>query len=222
MSRQMKSIFYSLILLVGILAFSTSFLFAKNRSINPKPSQEALGENTKKSAEPQTASTGSSQITKATASSDEPSHPENIYTIKSNETLFSIAQNHNITLAELSEINDIDDSDRIQEGQLLVIPDGGVVKYKVDTNQAQILQNQVDNNRTLWRVKPEETVRADGPVIFGLRIDDKYTLKDKDEANGTATVEAESANGRYLFTLVQPVTKGEKGVWAIESVKKIL
>ncbi|MBM2820577.1 MAG: Cell wall hydrolase, SleB, partial [Candidatus Berkelbacteria bacterium] len=152
---------------------------------------------------------------------DEPSHPSDIYAIQSKDTLFSIAQDNGLTLQELSEANGISDSNKIQSGHLIVIPKDGQVEYLVDPEQVDILQKQVDNGKLPWRLDPVQTAQADGPVIYGLSVSDKYTLQNKDTNGATATVKAESENGNIIITLVQSNIKGDKGIWVIKTVKKI-
>lgn len=219
MNKQLKFVFFTLIVLVGALSFSTAFLFANRSNNKPENNKDVKSVSTTATPKEKNTETVSSSVTRATSSSEEPSHPAKIYTIKQNETLFSISQDNGLTMSELIEVNGIEDSDKVQADKVIVIASNGFVEYNLDIDQMKILQNQVNNGRNLWRTDPLESARADTPVIFGLTISDNYSLINKD--NGAASVKAKSENGTFDIILVQGETKGEKGIWAIKSVKKI-
>ncbi len=222
MNKQMKILFYGLVILVAILASTTTFFAAKSRSTNSK---KAGVESTKSPATASTeaAATPGPQVSTAVSrpATEKPSSPNKTYTIQAKETLFGIAQKQGTTLADLSEANGITDADKIQAGQVLYIPENGQVEFMIDNTKATAIQNQVDQGKTQWRLAPDETARADAPNVYGLKVTDTYTIKNRDDANGTATVQASSEGGNFLITLTQPITKGEKGIWAIQSIKKI-
>lgn len=224
MTKQIKILFYTLIILIAGLSFSTSFFYAKSRKISVSPSptknltdvQAAADVKNKEDQGP----ASSSEVTKATTSAEEPAHPSQIYTIQLKDTLFSIAQDNGLTLAELAEANGITDANKIQAGQVIVILKNGQVEYTIDNEQLAILQKQVDNGKIPWRLDPVETAMADAPIIFGLKISDKYSLVSKDVQAGQAIIKAESEAGNFLITLIQPNIKGDKGIWALKIVKK--
>lgn len=224
MTKQMKIVFYGLIVLVAILAFSTSFFAFKsyhasntsNATSSPKPSNTgSQASTTTPSAQVSTA------VTKASSASERPSDPADTYTIQRGDLLAQIAQNHGLTLDELSTANAIDDPNKIQAGQIILLPKNNQITFIVDNTKATNLQKFVDNNKYPWRLDPVETTRADNTAAYGLGISDNFVLKDKNLNDGQATITV-SHNGRtYQIKLVQPVTKGEKGIWAIISIAPI-
>lgn len=222
MNRQTRIVFYGLIVLVALLAGSTSFFYAKSRPGSSKPKATDSGTTTSSStAAPTPTAVSSSQVTKAASASEKPSHPSDTYTIQQGETLFAIAQKQGITLKELSDANGITDTDKIQAGQVLIVPKGGQVSFTIDNTKATELQNSLDSGKILWRENPEDTARSDSPGVYGLKVTDNFVLKDRDNNSGTATVTASQEGKNYLIKLSQPATKGEKGLWAIESIAPV-
>lgn len=216
----MKPLFYGLIGLVAILAFTTAFFYAKSRSgKNGSPSSTKSPSMTSTEAGGGPSPRVSSAVNRPAA--NRPSSPSKTYTIQNNDTLFGIAQSQGITMAELSEANGITDADRIQAGQVLYIPENGQVDYSIDQEKANSLQEQADQGKVQWRLNPDETARADAPTVYGLKVSDNYTVKSRDDQKGMATVQASSELGNFLITLSQPIIKGQKGIWAIDSIKKI-
>jgi len=222
MDKQMKILFYGLVVLVGILASTTTFFAAKSRSLNSgktavKSTQSPSTTSTEAVATP------SPQVSTAVTrpATEKPSSPNKTYTIQAHETLFGIAQEQGTTLTELAEANGITDPNKIQAGQVLYIPENGQIEFRIDNTKATAIQAQVDQGKNQWRLSPEETARADAPGVYGLKVTDTYSLKNRDETNGQATVQASSEAGNFLVTLTQPITKGQKGIWAIETIKKI-
>lgn len=227
MNKQMKVLFYAMVVVIGILAASTAFfyaLYAKSRNGSStatatKSSSPSAGATLTANQTPTPTPKVSTAVTRA--ATEKPSHANKTYTVQSNDTLFGIAQKQGTTLADLSEANGITDSNKIQAGQVLFIPENGQVDFLVDATTATSIQGQVDQGKTPWRLAPDETARADAPSAYGLKITDSFSVKDRDDNNGKASVQASSADGNFLITLSQPATKGAKGIWAIVSIKKI-
>lgn len=220
MTKQMRTLFYCLVGLVAVLAFTTAFFYAKSRSsknasVTSSKSPSTTSTEAGTNPSPQASSAVSRPAT------NKPSTPGKTYTIQINDTLFGIAKSQGVTMAELSEANGITDADRIQAGQVLSIPENGQVGFSVDSEKAASLQEQVDQGQSQWRLAPDETARADAPTVYGLKVSDSFTVKSRDDQKGMASVQASSELGNFLITLSQPVTKGQKGIWAIDSIKKI-
>ncbi len=129
-----------------------------------------------------------------------------------------IAQENGLTTEELISANALSDPDKILSGQVLIIPKSNQINFTVDNDKAVILQKYVDNGKYPWRLSPVETARADNAGAYDLSTTDNFTLKDKNAAGGQATVVVNKDGKNYQIRLVQPVTKGEKGIWAIVSI----
>lgn len=222
MNRQTRAIFGALIVLVAILAASTSFFFAKSRNTPTKsdsstgtPSVAAIADQSAATPTP----TQSSQVARAASESEKPSKPADTYTVQRGETLYAIAQAQGVSGSLLAEANGVTDTDKIQAGQVLVLPKGGIVSFILDSTKATDLQKAVDAGRYPFRLSAEETARSDAPKIFNIQITDSFVLRTKDENQGTAVVVASHEDKNYLIKLNQPITKGAAGIWAIESIQ---
>lgn len=209
-----------------MLAGSTSFFAAKfftnNSKTKPTTSPSANTSSSKTAtAGDSPAPVQSSAVTKAAMSTEKPSNPKDTYVIQKGETLYAVATNQGVTSTQLAEANGISDPNKIQAGQTLIIPKGGEVSFLVDNTKATSLQKDADNGKYQYRLSPEDTARSDASPIYGLTVTDNYTLKDTDATAGTAEVNAIREERTYLIKLVQPITKGDKGIWAIETIRPL-
>jgi len=220
MNRQTRIVFFVLIVLVGLLAASTSFFLAKTlKTEGPKITPSATGSVITSATEENASSTSTpSSVTKPATSADKPSQPSDTYTIEKGETLFAVAQKNGTIWTELAEANGITDANKIQAGQILIIPKSNQVNFTVNADRANGLQKEVDDGKWPFRLSPADTARSDAPSVYGLAVTDNFTLRSDDKNNGTASVIGSHEGKNYLIKLSQPATRGEKGIWAIESI----
>lgn len=224
MNSRTKAIFLFLIALLVILAGSTSFFAAKtyklsNTSNTPlkETSSASVGGDSTNTSKPSVAT--SSLVTRPAASTEKPSKPTDVYTVARGETLFAVAQANGSNWQDITEANGMTDADKIQAGKVLIIPKGGQVSFTIDNTLATTIQKDADGGKYQFRLDPVETARSDAPSAYGLKITDTFTLKNSD--NGSAQVQATRDGKNFLIKLTQPITKGEKGIWAIESIKPV-
>ncbi len=209
-----------LIVIIGILAASASFFYAKTtQSPKSEKTPSSLGSSSIEATSLPTPEK-SSQVIEPASSSKKPSTPSDVYTIEKNETLFEVAEKHDLTWTELAEINGLEDADKIMVGQVLVIAENGEVKFTINQEKADNLQGGADSGKFDFRLSPEETARSDSPPIYGLSVEDSFVLEEKDDLRGTAIVKAKKGDQKYLIKLSQPSIKGEKGIWAIISIQQ--
>lgn len=99
----------------------------------------------------------------------------------------------------------------------------------LDRERQAWLQGLADAGREVWRRDPLEVARREGRM-FGLRLSDGFRLRAVEEAPpraglrpgaGRATVEVAHEGEKYEIALVQPVRPGDRGIWAIESVRAV-
>lgn len=226
MTKGFKIVLVVLIVLIGLLATITGFLFAKTNSLqkklnSSKPSETAKNTSATETAKTSTATTQSSTSATATTAAplgNRPSSPSDTVSVGNGETLFTIGQKAGVSWTILAEANGID-ADKIQAGQTIIVPKNGEVGYTVSQEKAQSLQKDVDSGKYAFRLSPVETAKSDAPTVYGLATTDTYTQTKIDESAGSAEVTVTKADKTYIINLVQPVTKGAKGIWAIESVK---
>lgn len=232
MTKGIKILLVVLIILVGVLAGASGFLYAKNISLEKKLSSDTttLSTSTKPTSPDEEASTetttssgttASSAVTEPAASDNRPSAPTDTHTVTAGETLSIIAGELDINWVTLAEANGLseEDANKIKVGQVLIIPKNNQISYTVNTAKAQEIQTKVDGGKDAWRLSPADTAKSDAPSCYGLAVTDTFTQKTVDAAAGTATVTGTHNGKNYEIKLTQPVTKGEKGIWAIESIK---
>jgi len=189
----------------GILSY-------KNKSVVPP--QKINNENSKKVESAQ-----------ETPKVNQPKNEE-LYTVKNGDTLFLLSVKYNIAIETLLKANNLQNADQIKVGQVIKIPlyEAGGSSLNLDEAKMKEIQELVDLGSQPWRLDPVEVVKADIPANYGFTALDVYNLIKKDDTQGEAEVEVEktSANKKttYKVSLVQPVKKGEKGIWAISSIKK--
>lgn len=232
MTKQSRIFILVLIMIIAILTASTSFLFFQNRRlaqqltgkknvISSEATQAIKSPEVSTQIDTSVATPPPSNITKPASESEKPSHPTDTYKVQPGETLLEISQKNSSTLSAISEANGLDDADKIQAEQVLIIPKNDQVAFTVDNNQVSNLQKQAEQDKVQFRLNPEETSRSDAPSVYGLTVNDEYKLKNKDDNAGTATVTGSHESKNYLIKLVQPGTKGNSGIWAIESITPV-
>lgn len=231
MSRGLKVVIFIVIVLAAMFAGSSGFFYAKTISLEDKLS------NQKKKVVPTTISkvTDSAAVTvpitettktpvAATttvpvSSETKPSVPSDTVVVAAGETLFAIGQKAGVSWTQIAEANGID-PDKLKVGQTLIVPKNNQINFTIDKVKTASLQKDVTNGKYLFRLLTVDTVKSDASSSYGLLSTDTYTQKSIDLTAGSATVIATKGDKTYTVTLIQPDTKGEKGIWAIESIKK--
>jgi len=224
MTKGLKIIFGILIILVGALAALTGYFYAKSAAVQ-KGKSTTTEDTTKKITDEastkestETSETKTSTVTQAAPSGNRPSSPTDTVTVAQGETLFAIGQKAGVSWTVIADANGID-ANKIQAGQTLIIPKNNQISYTVNQEKAGSLQKETDSGKNTFRLSAAETAKSDSSPAYGLTTDDTFTQGKLDEAAGTAEVTATHGDKTYLISLTQPVTKGAKGIWAIESIK---
>src|SRR3989337_737523 len=120
MSKQLRILFFTLVILVGFLSFSSTYFFSKSRNIATTDAPKVAGDLTNTPAALISSPPPTSPTNRASDTSDRPSHPTDKYTIIKGDSLLSIAQQNGLTLIELTEANGIEDANKIQAGQVII------------------------------------------------------------------------------------------------------
>ncbi len=212
---------------VLIFAASTAYFFigSLDRSSKSSPTQTALTNPTSKASPTTTAQNEQSTLTytKPAASSKRPSNPAETYTLGIGEGLSMVGEKLDINWQIIASINNISNVDSVQANQVLIIPalDEGlkklVINFKIDEKQAQNLQKQASSKKDLVYLDPVLTAKADVPPIYGLTNEDTFTNESTiSDSNTIITVAHDNKN--YEIQLVQPLTKGKEGIWAVSKI----
>ncbi len=216
MTKKTWILFCVLVVIILALSSASSFFFFKTKTLeknstgsSPSPAiQDAV------STQPLSPSPSSTTSIQSNASSStRPSNPTDTYVVKEGETLYGIANQNGLTLADLTAANGITDPNKVQAGQSLIIPKNGQIAYTVNTTQVTAIEKNISKYQ--FRLDPVQTAQADSSPVYGLQNTDQYTLQAKDNTAGTATVTVSKNSQKYLITLIQPDIKGGQGIWAI-------
>lgn len=95
------------------------------------------------------------------------------YTVKAGDTLYGIAKKHNIKLAELLAINNLDNSSTIKVGQKIVVPGAVTVENKPSSSNTKIAATPASNDNTgiAWPLSNPGVKNINGKVsgveLFG-------------------------------------------------------
>lgn len=243
MTKGLKFIFGALVVIIAVLSTTSGFFYSKSSNLEKekvaleKASQvvtpvKVVSDTTKtdvtETPETATSTTPTTTETKTEATLTEPAPMDNrpsratdTYTILSGDTLYSIGKKFDLSWSSLADANGITDINMIKVGQILMIPKNNVLNYTVTSTKAQSLQESADSGKISFRLSPVETVKSDISPAYGILVTDVFKEKSIDKTAGTATVTATHNDLNYEIKLIQPITKGDKGIWAIESVKSV-
>lgn len=213
-----KFIYFVLLISIGVGAYFFGFNNGREKEILKKTS-------TKNSTSAQQAANKPSENNLQTATTD--GFQE--YTVAENDTLFTIGLKFDILWTHIAKANGIDENTPLFIGQKLKIPtnesDQATIQnedtqtFEMDLTAAQAEQSKVNSDGTdSWRRDPVEVARREAPTSFNLAPGDPYSLVATDTQKGTATVFLQKDEKSYTFSLIQPVDKGENGIWKIEKI----
>lgn len=234
MTKGIKVLITALLVLVGGLAGVSGFLYAKNLNLQKSKTDTSTTADTSATAkkittdsatgangQTSTAATASSAVTEPAPAGNRPSAPSDTYTIQQGETLFSIGKKLDVNWTQLAEANGITDANKIKAGQVLVVPKNNQVNFTVNSAKAAELQKAADTGKYAFRLSALDTAKSDSPSVYGLATTDTFKETKVDATAGSATITATHESKIYDIKLTQPATKGEKGIWAIESIKPV-
>lgn len=227
MTNGLKFVIVLIIICAAFFATSSGFFYAKNKSLqadlNKKNDTVNKTTETPKTVAVTTPTTAVETPTTSpvvsSSTDSRPSFPTDTVVVAEGETLFAIGQKTGVTWTQIAEANGID-ANKIKIGQTLIIPKNNQVGFTLNKSKATSLQTDVTNGKYQFRLIAADTAKADAPSAYGLTADDNYVQTKIDLTAGSATVTATKDGKTFTITLIQPVTKGEKGIWAIESIKK--
>ena len=152
---------------------------------------------------------------------------EQSYVVQSGDTLFAISAKYNVKLDILAAYNNLSDPYPIKIGQVIKIPplDGsykgnGTKTFNQDLDQLKQIQTSVDEGHQPWRLDPVQTAQAEVPTTFSITNYDEFKLISKDLQKGEAKINVVHDKITYEILMVQPIRKGDSGIWATKQVTK--
>ncbi len=214
---------FIIIAIFGFLSGSTIYFYNKSKPI------VAEKENTNSfNAELPQASNEPSKVDQNTVPGEPKnllSYPANTYKVQPRESLFAIGEKMGMSWLIIKAANCIRDENLIQADYPLVIPklsketDYYRVNFLVNDNRATELNRELrDQQQSEW-YDPISVVKKTALTYFGFTDQDQTKLVEADYSKGTALVEAKTEERTNYIGLIQPKTKGQKGLWALYYVE---
>lgn len=193
-----------------------------------------LGKNSKLNNNVVTSATPNTAITPTPLSTANPDQiQDETYTIKRGDTLYSIGKHYNIQWPAIAAYNDLAETTQLIEGQKIKIPTSNqantlqtktysVITTTEEKQSLEAAQNFANSGSDAlsYRLDPIQVVQKSLLLLrFQFSASDLFVLRAVDKAAGTAIVEVTHLGKLYTVSLVQPLIKGDKGVWTPTSVK---
>ncbi len=210
-------IIYILVAIISIfVALYVGYYIGKNKGINIGYFQAKSGEQTNQSQDDTTKEPASQSASSAEKAADK------TYKVQAGDTLFAIGLKFNVPWTTIAEANGLSENSVIKEGDKLKVPvdakETNEKTYVISESGQQKYQNNVDDGLEKWRLDPVEVCKRTIPNDLEITKSDIYTLTNQNTEIGEASVEITHAGQIFKATLKQPITKGEKGIWAVEKV----
>lgn len=147
---------------------------------------------------------------------------ETDYSVKAGESLWTIAQNYQVSLKELSEINDLEDAKKLSVGQIIKIPLRNWSKdvreneerAEEEKTQYEGVEHIVESGESISVIAqryhvPVETIcqlnkiSVEDYVFPGQRIKIKSSEKIPDEPSATEEVKPKDENSQTVYYIVK-------------------
>ncbi len=153
------------------------------------------------------------------------SYPANTYKVQPKESLFAIGEKMGVSWLIVKAANGIKDENLIQADYPLVIPklsketDYYRVSFLINEEKASELNRELrETDKSDW-YDPLLVAKSHVEPYFNATEADEFKLIEADNSKGTALVEAKTDTRLVYIGLVQPKTKGQKGLWALYYVE---
>lgn len=228
---QSSSVVLILILIIGVLAGATFYFY--NKSQSPSNSQNQTVANSSDfradlpTATPKATNSKVDQLTKPAQPKGRLSYPANVYRVTDKDTLFSIGETFSLPWLIIKEANSLPNENSIQADMFLAIPK---VDERTDLFRINFIVDDAavtDKNRELHSVDSSEwydplaIAKKYALGYFYLADTDTFKLGEANLADGTAAVNVTNKDGKKIVVgLIQPKTRGEKGLWVIYYIEE--
>ncbi len=149
------------------------------------------------------------------------SYPANIYKVQPKQSLFAIGEKMGVSWVLVKAANGLKDENLIQADFPLAIPklsketDYYRVNFLINDAKATELNRELRDKATSEWYDPINVTKTHAAPYFNFQETDALKLVEADYSKGTALVEAKVEGRANYIGLIQPKTKGQKGLWAI-------
>ncbi len=213
----------AILLVFGFLSGSTIYFYNKSKVDSPTSSKSV-----KFDAQLPQDSSGPSKVDQNTQPAEPKgrlSYPANIYKVQPKESLYSIGEKLGVSYTTIKAANGLKDENLIQADYPLVIPklsketDYYRVNFLInDEKAAELNRTLAKEDKSDW-YDPTLVAKQNASPYFGITDTDNFRLIEADYSHGTAVVEAKTDAHTNIVGLIQPKTKGQKGLWALYYVE---
>lgn len=153
------------------------------------------------------------------------SYPANVYKVQPKQSLFAIGEKVGVSWLKIKAANGLKDENLIQADHPLVIPklsketDYYRVNFLINEEKASEINRELRDKDTSEWYDPVAVTKMHVTPYFNTTEGDAYKLIEADYSKGTALVEAKAETRLVYIGLIQPKTKGQKGLWALYYVE---
>lgn len=218
-------VLFIVLIVFGFLSASTFYFYNRSTAeTDPKKSAEATFQ-----AETLPNQTEQPSLVDSNTVPAEPrgrlSYPANVYKVQPRESLFAIGEKMGVSWMIIKSANGLKDENLIQADFPLVVPklsketDYYRVNFLINEEKASEINRELREQDSSEWYDPLHVAKTQVEPYFNATENDTFKLTEADYSQGTALVEAKTDTRLVYIGLVQPKTKGEKGLWAMYYVE---
>lgn len=212
---------FGVLIVFGFLSGSTLYFYNKSDTKSPKNNTQPTFQADSLPQDQPAATDKVDTLTVPAEPKGRLSYPTNVYKVQAKESLFAIGEKMGVSWLIIKAANGLKDENLIQTDYPLAIPklsretDYYRVNFTINEDKAAELNRELrDKDSSEW-YDPVNVAKKSAVPYFNLEEADQMKLIEADYSRGTALVEAK-AEGRLNYVgLIQPKTKGQKGLWAL-------
>lgn len=138
--------------------------------------------------------------------------PNETVTLEAGQSLFSIAQENGVKVADLAKLNNISDVNTVYEGQTILIPDDAstqsfTILFVTNTARLAKEKKKLETGSTSIYNEAIAAARADTKGIYGIADDAPFSKSNESETKVTLS----SSDSEKLITI--DMEKDSSGLW---------
>ncbi len=148
--------------------------------------------------------------------------PSEVTTLPEGGSLFQVATDHSITVADITKINGISNADNVVAGQTLILPDDVndttyTFLFIVNKNRQTKEEQKLKDGGTSLYSDPISAAQTDTKGIFGLKADTPYSKTSQPKAGEPeTTVTLSTSDDEKIITL--NLEKTDTGLWLLKKM----
>lgn len=169
------------------------------------------------SASPTPTATPTATSSRTFSTKDGVSVPNEIETIKSGGSLFTIAQERELSVNALAKLNGITDPNTVYAGQTVIVPDditdnSYTILFVTNANRIDREKKKIESGGSTIYTDPVSAAQADTRGIYGLDANVPYSKSNETDTSVTLA----SSDTDKIVTLT--MEKHASGLWTIKKM----